>query len=173
MASSGGETAITYRSGERVELGDIVMEPVNGDMDWGVVLDVILPNSEKAMKEYDGPSGGVVVKWDSWESWVFIDPIVLQGIDEVFFVRRKNEMSKPLTYRGGERVELGDIVMRSENGDTTGVVVVVFLAHSWKAVWNFMRLGGVFVKWDGCETEVSMEADVLREEVCLIRRKSV
>ena len=102
-----------------------------------------------------------------------LDPIVLQGIDEVFFVRRKNEMTKTLTYRGGERVELGDIVMRSENGDTTGVVVVVFLAHSSNAVWNFMRLGGVFVKWDGCETEVSMEADVLREEVCLVRRKSV
>ena len=65
MTGSGEETAMTYHTGERIELGDIVMEPVNGDTSIGVVVEVILPNSKEAMISYDIPSGGVAVKWDS------------------------------------------------------------------------------------------------------------
>ncbi len=165
--------AITYLTGERVELGDIVMEPENGDT-MGVVLDV-LPNAVKAMKKYGISSSGVVVKWDSWETEVFIGPDVLQSPDEVIFVRRKSESPKTtaVTYCGGERVELGDIVMRSENGDTKGVVVKVILPFSPDAIWYEVRSGGVIVNWGGCETEVTMGSDILQEEVCLVRRKSV
>ena len=170
MTGSGEETAITYRTGERVELGDIVMEPENGDT-MGVVLDV-LPNAEKAMKKYGISSSGVVVKWDSWETEVFIGPDVLKSPDEVLFVRRKNESPKTLTYRSGEQVELGDIVMRSENDNTKGVVVKVILPFSPNAIWYEVRLGGVVVKWGSLETEGTLSSDVLREEVYLVFRKS-
>ena len=69
-------------------------------------------------------------------------------------------------------MELGDIVMRPENGETMGVVVKVILPYSTNAIWYGMRSGGALVKCDGWETEVSMGPDVLREEVCLVRRNS-
>ena len=170
MTRSRGEPTLTYRSGERVELGDIVMQPENGDT-MGVVVDVILPNSGKAMISYGVPSGGVFVKWEGWNTEVLFGVDVLQGPDYVFFVRRKSESPKTaLTYRGGERVELGDVVVRPESGDTRGVVAELILPYSAKAVWHGLRSGGVLVKWDGGETEVSMGLDVLREEVNFVER---
>ena len=173
MTGSGEETAITYHTGERVELGDIVMEPVNGDTSIGVVVEVILPNSKEALNGYDVPSGGVAVKWDSPLGLVLMGAELLQDPDEyIFFVRRKNESPKTLTYCGGEQVELGDLVMRSENGDTKGVVVYVILSSNVNAIWHGVRSGGVVVKWDGLETEVTIGSDVLQEEVNLVRRMS-
>ena len=89
-----------------------------------------------------------------------------------FFVRRKNESPKTLTYRSGEQVELEDIVMRSENSNTKGVVVKVILPFSPDAIWYEVRLGGVVVKWGSLETEGTLSSDVLREEVYLVFRKS-
>ena len=170
MTGSGEETAITYRTGEQVELEDIVMQPENGDT-MGVILDV-LQNAEKAMKKYGISSSGVVVKWDSWETEVYIGPDVLQSPDEVLFVRRKNESPKTLTYRSGEHVELEDIVMRMENSNTKGVVVKVILPFSPDSIWYEVRLGGVVVKWGSLETEGTLSSDVLREEVYLVFRNS-
>ena len=164
---------MTYHTGERVELGDIVMEPVNGDTSIGVVVEVILPNSKEAMISYDIPSGGVAVKWDSSLGLVLMGVELLQDPDEyIFFVRRKNESPKTLTYRSGEQVELEDIVMRSENSNTKGVVVKVILPFSPDAIWYEVRTGGVVVKWGSLETEGTLSSDVLREEVYLVFRKS-
>ena len=177
MTGSGPQTSpktlLTYRSGERVELGDVVMEPVNGGERMGIVLDILMPNSENAIRSYGAPSGGVLVRWDDEETEVLLGLDVLQGPDYVFFVRRRGESPKAVpTFRSGEPVELGDIVMRPENGETMGVVVKVISPYSTNAIWYGMRSGGALVKWDAWETEVSMGLDVLREEVCLVRRNS-
>ena len=165
--------ALTYRSGERVELGDIVMQPENGDT-MGVVVDVILPSATKAIATYGVPSGGVMVKWDGCSSEVLLHGVdVLHGPDYLFFVRRESESPKtPPTYRSGEGVKIGDIVMRPEAGETRGVVVEVILPYSANAIWHDVRSGGALIKWDDQEAEVSMGLDVLRQEVHLCRRRS-
>ena len=68
-------------------------------------------------------------------------------------------------------MELGDVVVRPESGDTRGVVAELILPYSAKAVWHGLRSGGVLVKWDGGETEVSMGLDVFREEVDFVGRR--
>lgn len=153
-----------------MELGDVVLEPVNGGERSGIVVDILVPNSEKAIRWFGLPSGGVLIKWDdSSETLVGLD--VLQGPDYVFLVRRKGEtpQSAP-AYREGEPVEPGDIV-RLDNDKTKGVVVEVILPDSAKAIWYYMRSGGVIVKWDDGTTGVSIGPDVLRQEVCFVRRK--
>ena len=163
--------ALTYRSGERVERGDIVMEPENGDT-MGVVVDVILPGTTIAAATYGVPSGGVMVKWDGSSSEVLYGVDVLHGPGYLFFVRRESESPKTLpTYRSGEGVKIGDIVMRPEAGETRGVVVEVILPYSADAIWHDVRSGGALIKWDDQDTEVSMGLDVLRQEVQLCRRK--
>ena len=163
--------ALTYRSGERVELGDIVMQPENGDT-MGVVVDVILPSATKAIAACGVPSGGVMVKWDGYSSEVLHGVDVLHGPDYLFFVRRESESPKtPLIYRSGEGVKIGDIVMRQEASETRGVVVEVILPYSADAIWHDVRSGGALIKWDDRDGEVSTGLDVLRQKVHLCRRK--
>ena len=72
-----------------MELGDVVMEPVNGGERMGTVLDVLMPNSEKAIRWYGMRSGGALVKWDGWETEVSMGLDVLR--EEVCLVRRNSE----------------------------------------------------------------------------------
>lgn len=164
------QISLTYRSGERVEAGDVVLEPVNGGERFGVVVDILIPNSEKATRWFGLPSGGVLIKWDGLgEMPMGVD--VLQGPDYVFLVRRKGETQKAdPAYRGGKPVQPGDIV-RPDHDKTMGVVVEVIFPYSAKAIWYGMRSGGVIVKWEGWTADVSIGPDVFREEVCFVQRK--
>lgn len=152
-----------------MEPGDVVLEPVNGGERLGIVVDILVPNSEKAVRWFGLPWGGVLVRWDGMgEMPMGLD--VLQGPDYVFLVRRKAETPKAApAYSNGDPVEAGDIVM--DNEEAMGVVVEVILPHSAKAIWYCMQSGGVIVKWDGWEADVSIGPEVLRDEVCFVRRK--
>ncbi|MCY3819055.1 MAG: hypothetical protein OXH52_06795 [Gammaproteobacteria bacterium] len=77
-----------------MELGDIIMEPVNGGERKGIVVDILMPNSEKAIRSYGVPSGGVLVKWEDWGAETLLSLDVLHGPDYIFLVRRRNEPPK-------------------------------------------------------------------------------
>ncbi len=154
-----------------MEPGDVVLEPVNGDERLGIVQDILIPNSEKAIR-FGVSSGGVLVKWDDWEGEVLLGLEVLQGPDYVFLVRRKSEVPKPApAYCSGEPVEPGDVIARPKS-EAMGVVVEVVLPHAAKAIWLGMHSGGAIIRWDGWPAEVSIGPDVLRREVRFVRRKS-
>ena len=142
---------------------------MNGGERFGIVLDVLVPNSETA-RSYGLTSGGVVIKWDELgEMPTGLE--VLQGPDYVFLVHREGEKPKAgPAYSNGEPVKPGDIVTRPDN-ETTGVVVEVISPYSAKAIWYCMRSGGVIVKWGDWTVDVSIGPDVLREEVRFVRRK--
>ena len=62
---------LRYRSGEVIEVGDRVMEPVNG-MRMGTVVEVLQPGTDQAAT-IGKPGGGISVEWDGVStSWAFI-----------------------------------------------------------------------------------------------------
>lgn len=86
-SSKPGKSVLRYASGERIEVGDVVAEPVNDSEEYGVVKEVVQPGTAHwASAEY--PEGVIMVEWRNYgEAWMGND--IILGEDYIYFIRRK------------------------------------------------------------------------------------
>ena len=77
---------LRYRSGEVIETGDRVMEPVNG-LRMGTVVEVLQPGIDQAAAA-GYPSEGIRVEWDDGTTYV-IPPCVITEPAMLFFLGRR------------------------------------------------------------------------------------
>ena len=78
---------LRYRSGEVIEVGDRVMEPVNG-MRMGTVVEVWQPGTEQAAAT-GYPGGGISVEWDDDHAWILYPPENITEPYVLFFLGRR------------------------------------------------------------------------------------
>ena len=81
------ESVLRYATGERIEVGDVVSQPVNAGEEYGVVEEVLQPG-EPTSRLLGGPDGAITVAWSESGSWFIRNEIIL-GEDYIYFVRRK------------------------------------------------------------------------------------
>ena len=77
-----------YRTGERIELGDVVMEPVNSHERFGTIEEVFEPGSSLA-DSLGYPHGCFRIRWCGADD-LMTSPEFVQQPDVLCFVRRGN-----------------------------------------------------------------------------------
>ncbi len=78
---------LRYRSGEVIETGDRVMEPVNGGQQVGTVVEVLQPGTDQATAT-GYPGGGIGIEWDGGAT-EFWSPCVITELGGLFFLGRR------------------------------------------------------------------------------------
>ena len=101
-----------YRTGERIELGDVVMEPVNAHEVYGVVDTVWEPGSPDAAA-MDLPQGCFHITWRSWtgdlppvNKTLVSAPKFIQQQDVLIFIRRGDARTRATRRSAGGTVWL-------------------------------------------------------------------
>lgn len=86
-SSEAAKSVLRYATGERIEVGDVVAEPVNDSEEYGVVKEVVQPGTPHWLSaEY--PEGAIIVEWrNNGEAWIGNE--IILGEDYIYFIRRK------------------------------------------------------------------------------------
>lgn len=79
---------LRYHDGEVIEVGDRVMEPVNGGKRVGTVTEVLQPGADPA-RAAGHPHGGISVEWDGDPTSYFFPPHAIAIPDLLFLLDRK------------------------------------------------------------------------------------
>lgn len=161
---------LRYREGTVIELGDRVMEPVNGGKRVGTVTWILQPGTDEA-RAADHPGGGIAIDWDGGDS-VFLSPEIITGLGYLFFVRRNRQTL--LRYREGTVIELGDRVMEPvDGGRREGTVTGVLQPDTDQARAAGSPDGAISIEWDGDPTSDCWSPEFINEPGCLffVKRK--
>ena len=79
---------LRYATGERIEVGDVVLQPINDHEEYGVVKEIYQPGDPIGCLVGGGPEGFIIVAWSAHGD-VIIDNEIILGQGYIYFVRRK------------------------------------------------------------------------------------
>lgn len=87
MTAAPAKPVLRYATGERIEVGDVVSEPVNAGEVYGVVKEVFQPG-DPAGQWLDATDGAITVVWSGGGEALIGKDIIL-GEDYIYFIRRR------------------------------------------------------------------------------------
>ena len=88
-SSKPAKSVLRYATGERIEVGDVVSQPVNAGEEYGVVKEIFQPGEPTGCM-FVGTEGAITVAWSS-HSYEFIANEFILGEDHIYFARRRGQ----------------------------------------------------------------------------------